>query len=131
MVIYNFYDFLIERVFCNLIENAAKYSTLGAAIEISARSLGAAVEISICDRGSGLPPGRDLDIFAMFVRGVHESAVPGVGLGLAICRSIVEAHGGMIAAEDRSGGGACFTFTLPKGTPPAIECEESLADRQS
>lgn len=61
----------------------------------------------------------------MFVRGAPESPTPGVGLGLAICRAIVEAHGGTISAANRAPSGACFTFTMPVGNPPEI-IEESL-----
>ncbi|OAJ70843.1 hypothetical protein A7976_05115 [Methylobacillus sp. MM3] len=116
---------LIERVLCNLLENAAKYSSAGASVEISARQNGAMVEISVCDSGSGIPSGRQDRIFDMFVRGVPESPTPGVGLGLAICRAIVEAHGGTISAANREPAGACFMFTLPVGNPPEIN-EESL-----
>jgi two-component system sensor histidine kinase KdpD len=116
---------LIERVLCNLLENAAKYSPLGSAIEIAARQNGAMVEVSVSDHGSGIPPGRQDRIFDMFVRGVPESPTPGVGLGLAICRAIVEAHGGTIVATNRTPSGACFTFTLPVGNPPVID-EETL-----
>ena len=119
---------LIERVFCNLLENAAKYSGAGAAIDIFARSLDAVVEIAVCDEGAGIPAGRRTDIFDMFVRGARESAQPGVGLGLAICRAIVEAHSGTIKAENRPQRGACFVFTLPTGNPPVIEAEESAVD---
>lgn len=116
---------LIERVLCNLLENAAKYSSAGASVEISARQNGTMVEISVCDSGSGIPSGRQDRIFDMFVRGVPESPMPGVGLGLAICRAIVEAHGGTISAANREPAGACFMFTLPVGNPPEIN-EESL-----
>ena len=59
-------------------------------------------------------------MFEKFTRGERESAKPGVGLGLAICRAIVNAHGGTIHAADRPEGGACFVFTLPLGTPPEM-----------
>jgi two-component system sensor histidine kinase KdpD len=59
----------------------------------------------------------------MFARAVPESATPGVGLGLAICRAILDAHGGTISASNRPEGGACVTFTVPMGTPPVIEEE--------
>ena len=118
---------LIERVFCNLLENAAKFSPPRSPIAISARCRENLVEISICDQGPGIPTGRAQDIFGMFVRVDRESAAPGVGLGLAICRAIVEAHGGTIAAHHRPQGGACFTFTLPAGIPPQIEAEEVAA----
>jgi len=114
---------LLERVFCNLLENAAKYSPEGAKIEISARSLGTFVEVSICDHGPGFPGGSKDKLFAMFVRGEAESTRPGTGLGLAICRAIVEAHGGTIMAENREESGACVRFTLPMGAPPLLEEE--------
>jgi two-component system, OmpR family, sensor histidine kinase KdpD len=115
---------MMERVLCNLIENAVKYTPAGGAIDISARAAGAYVEVQVCDRGHGIAHDGP-DIFGLFQRGERESAEPGVGLGLAICRSIVEAHGGTIAARERSGGGTCFVSTLPAGTPPVVEPEEN------
>jgi two-component system sensor histidine kinase KdpD len=80
--------------------------------------------VSVADDGPGLPVGREEAVFQKFTRGERESATPGVGLGLAICRAIVEAHEGRITASNRPGGGAIFTFTLPLGTPPAaLEAE--------
>jgi two-component system, OmpR family, sensor histidine kinase KdpD len=114
---------LIERVFCNLLENAAKYAPNGSVIEIVARGKDGNVEVSVCDQGPGFPPDKQHELFDMFVRGVPESATPGVGLGLAICRAILEAHNGTISASNRPEGGACVTFTLPMGTPPVIEEE--------
>ncbi len=119
---------LMERVFCNLLENAAKYSAAGTPIEISARCVDAVVEIAVCDHGPGVADAHAGDIFAMFVRGTRESAMPGVGLGLAICRTIVEAHGGSIHAVNRPPAGACFIFTLPTGNPPVIEEEAADAN---
>lgn len=115
---------LIERVFCNLLENAAKYAPPGTDVEISASPLDGKVEIRVCDHGSGFPAGNLSALFEMFARGQTESGKPGTGLGLAICRAIVEAHGGEIDAENRPEGGACVRFTLPKGVPPVLE-EES------
>jgi two-component system sensor histidine kinase KdpD len=111
---------LIERVLCNLLENAAKYTPPGSRIEISAELHGAWINIMVYDDGPGLPHGREEAIFEKFTRGERESAKPGVGLGLAICRAIVEAHGGRIAAAPSPLGGAAFTITLPLGTPPAM-----------
>jgi two-component system sensor histidine kinase KdpD len=115
---------LIERVFCNLLENAAKYAPPGSLIEIAGNAKGENIEVSVCDHGPGFPPDKQNALFEMFVRGVPESATPGVGLGLAICRAIIDAHGGAIHAANRPEGGACVTFTLPSGTPPTVE-EES------
>ena len=89
---------LIERVLVNLVENATKYTPPGTPIRIAARATGV-IEVAIEDRGPGLPPGRERAIFDKFARGNPESVVPGVGLGLAICRAIVEAHRGTIRAE--------------------------------
>lgn len=109
---------LIERVLCNLLENAAKYTPAGSHIVLSAQARGAQLCVSVCDDGPGLPPGREELLFEKFTRGERESAKPGVGLGLAICRAIIEAHGGRIAAVASPLGGAGFEFTLPLGTPP-------------
>lgn len=113
---------LIERVLCNLLENAAKYSPAGQPIDISARLMGEGVEISVRDFGDGIALERQVRVFEMFVRGETESNKPGVGLGLAICRAIVEAHGGVISVHNAEPG-ACFVFTLPAGEPPRIEEE--------
>ncbi len=109
---------LIERVLVNLLENATKYTPPGSPIRVAARATDDTIEVAVEDRGPGLPPGRELAIFEKFTRGNQESVVPGVGLGLAICRAIVEAHRGTIRAENRDGGGARFVFTLPAEEPP-------------
>jgi two-component system sensor histidine kinase KdpD len=111
---------LIERVLCNLLENAGKYTPPGATVTVSAARRGAWLEMAVTDNGPGLPPGQEEAVFEKFMRGERESAKPGVGLGLAICRAIVGAHGGAIHAANRPGGGAAFVFTLPLGTPPEM-----------
>lgn len=113
---------LMERVFCNLIENAAKYAPAGSLL-IEASRQGDRVEVAVADTGPGLVPGTEESVFGLFERGRHEGSSSGVGLGLAICRIIVEAHGGRIRAENRPGGGARFVFDLPVGQPPAVEEE--------
>ncbi|APD13538.1 sensor histidine kinase [Pandoraea pulmonicola] len=111
---------LLERLFTNLLENAAKYTPPGSHIAIAARVRGDDVEVSVSDDGPGLPPGMEGRIFEKFMRGEKESAKPGIGLGLAICRAIVQAHGGKIHATNvPDGHGAQFVFTLPIETPPA------------
>ncbi len=112
---------LMERVFSNLLENAAKYTPPGSVIEISAHVTGGEVEVTVCDNGPGLPPGREQAMFEKFTRGQEESNIVGVGLGLAIVRTIVAAHGGRVWAYNRKHDGACFAFTLPIGQPPAIK----------
>ncbi len=113
---------LIEQVLINLLENSAKYASRGTAIEIAAHRDGASVVVDVSDRGPGLPPETLEKIFEKFYRLPREREGSGAGLGLAICRGIVEAHGGRIWAENREGGGAAFRFTIPiDGTPPVLE----------
>lgn len=111
---------LIERVLCNLVENAAKYTPAGSRITIAAETSGRFLEVAIYDNGPGLPIGQEDAIFEKFTRGEREWATPGVGLGLAICRAIVEAHHGTIRAAHSPDGGASINLTLPLGTPPAM-----------
>jgi two-component system sensor histidine kinase KdpD len=118
---------LIERVLANLLENASKYTPAGTTITLSAEASDGYLSVSVADDGPGLPKGREEDVFQKFARGDRESATPGVGLGLPICRAIVDAHGGKITGRNRAGGGAVFTFTLPLGHPPVAEPEEELA----
>jgi len=115
---------LIEQVLINLLENALRYTPQGSELEITADISPHAVEIGVADRGAGIPKGREEHLFEKFYQARHEAAQSGVGLGLAICRAIVEAHGGHINAKNRSDGGAVFTFVLPiEQSPPAIELE--------
>ena len=118
---------LIERVLCNLLENAAKYTPPASPITLTAAADADRVRVSVDDEGPGLPPGREEAIFAMFERGRKEGATPGVGLGLAICRAIVQAHGGQIHAQTRPQGGASFSFELPRGTPPDLDGMQAQA----
>ena len=119
---------LIERVLVNLLENAAKYTPPGAKVTVAAEVIGDQLSVSVSDNGPGLPAGREEAVFQKFTRGVRESATPGVGLGLAICRAIVESHQGRIVGANRPGGGARFTFTLPLGIPPQAAAEAEIAD---
>jgi two-component system, OmpR family, sensor histidine kinase KdpD len=111
---------LIERVLVNLLENAAKYTPAGSRIVIAAETDEQNLNVSVYDNGPGLPAGQEQAIFEKFTRGERESATPGVGLGLAICRAIVEAHGGTVRAGDSPEGGAAIVFTLPLGIPPTM-----------
>ncbi|MBL0143931.1 MAG: DUF4118 domain-containing protein [Betaproteobacteria bacterium] len=117
---------LIERVLVNLLENVGKYTPVGSPVEILARLVDQEVHVSVRDHGPGVPRGREAQIFEKFTRGNTESATPGVGLGLAICRAIVEAHRGRIRVEPTHLHGATFTFTLPLGTPPLIDLDEDV-----
>jgi two-component system sensor histidine kinase KdpD len=110
----------IERVLVNLLENVSKYTPPGSTVTLSAQVSGEELSVSVADNGPGLPAGREEAVFQKFTRGERESATPGVGLGLAICRAIIESHQGRISAAQRPGGGAVFTFTLPLGQPPQV-----------
>lgn len=113
---------LMERVLVNLLENAAKFSDPhDGPIEISAQVTPDALVLSVRDHGPGLPPalaGRENELFDKFTRGTAESITPGVGLGLAICKAVVDAHRGRISAANAAGGGAEFTLSLPRRPPP-------------
>jgi two-component system, OmpR family, sensor histidine kinase KdpD len=116
-------EILLEQVFVNLLENAARHTPAGTAIEIGAESRPGEVIAWVADRGPGLPPGEEESVFRKFYRGGTGGG--GIGLGLTICRGIVTAHGGRIWAENRPGGGAAFRFSLPiSGTPPQLVAEE-------
>ncbi len=116
---------LIERVFANLLENAVKYTPLGTPIEISATTGPNELVVTVSDQGHGIPAGEEKLIFEKFHRVTREGNQGGAGLGLTICRSIVEAHGGRIWADNLPTGGAAFHFTLPLTEPPLIEHEEA------
>jgi two-component system sensor histidine kinase KdpD len=118
---------LIERVLCNLLENAVKYSP-----ETSPIVVGASIsndrhwfQIWIDNEGEGFPADRIAQLFNMFERGTSESVVSGVGIGLAVSRAIVEAHGGRIFAMNRVQDGARVMFELPFDTPPELPEESS------
>jgi two-component system, OmpR family, sensor histidine kinase KdpD len=110
---------LITQVLVNLLENAVKHTPLRTQIRITAEAQGESVSVSVEDNGPGLPEGDPEKLFAKFQRGREESNAGGAGLGLAICRAIVNAHGGKISALERFGGGARFVFTLPATEPAA------------
>ena len=121
---------LMERVLVNLLENAAKYGVAAArahatpqspAIVVTAVALPSALELTVRDFGPGLPVNaktQEADLFEKFTRGASESNKRGVGLGLAICKAVVEAHRGKISAAQAVGGGAEFTVLLPRTPPP-------------
>lgn len=125
----NFDAVLMERVVCNLLENAVKYSATGARIHLSARTQDGFLEVSVCNDGVGFPPDSLDEVFELFVRGEHNSSVSGTGMGLAICKAVVLAHEGTIVAEncaEAECSRACVRFTLPLGVPPAISEEASV-----
>lgn len=118
---------LFEQVLINLLENAAKHTPAATPIDVVARRRGAEVSVEVSDRGSGLPAGPSERLFEKFYRGpgVHGA---GAGLGLAVCRGIVLAHGGHIKAEDRPGGGATFRIHVAGGGVPMPALHEHGAD---
>jgi two-component system sensor histidine kinase KdpD len=109
----------ITQVIHNLVDNALKYSPLEEAVELAVTSDGERLLIQVSDRGVGLAPGEEDQVFERFYRSprLRESALPGVGIGLAVCRGLVEAHGGRLTAHARSGGGTDFRVALPLGLP--------------
>ncbi|XTZ37260.1 two-component system sensor histidine kinase KdpD [Salmonella enterica] len=112
---------LFERVLINLLENAVKYAGSDATIGINVKDSPEQLTLEVWDNGPGIPAGQQQTIFAKFARGVKESAIPGVGLGLAICQAIVEVHGGTIYASNRPQGGALFCVKLPREIPPQLD----------
>jgi len=119
-------DVLIEQVVFNLLENAVKHAPSSTPIEIEARVCEHELELSISDRGPGLVPGSEEQVFEKFYSGDTSRRTGGVGLGLAIARGIVEAHGGRLRASNRPDGGARFAFTLPlDARAPGVEPEPS------
>jgi two-component system sensor histidine kinase KdpD len=112
---------LFEQVLVNLLENAAKYTPSDSAIDIEGRVEGDGVVVEVKDRGPGIKAGDEQRVFEKFYRGAS-ARVAGAGLGLAICKGIVDAHGGTISVESRAGGGATFRVTLPAvGEAPTME----------
>jgi len=109
---------LMEQVFTNLIENALKYTPPGSPIAIAAHVRQQSMKVTVSDSGPGLPFGDEELVFDKFYRGQSSGKQSGVGLGLSICRAVVEAHGGRIWAENIPEGGASFCFTLPLETDP-------------
>src|SRR5436305_4052416 len=109
-------DYLqMDQVLTNLIENTIRYTPAGTPINISVQIAGEEMRISIADYGPGIPPNDRERIFDKFYRvlGTQRKGREGSGLGLAVCRGLVEAHGGHIWVENREEGGAIFRFTLP------------------
>ena len=115
---------LLEQVLVNLLDNALKFSPPGTPIEIECWALAGRARLTVADAGPGFAEGEEEQVFDKLYRGSRSATVPGAGLGLAICRSIIQAHGGTIKAANRPRGGALITVTLPvEGTPPELPLE--------
>ena len=119
-------DYLeMDQVLTNLIENAVRYTPPESPIEVSAQIEGDQMVISVADRGPGIPQADKERVFDKFYRvlGTQRNAtrITGSGLGLAVSKGLVEAHGGHIWVEDREGGGSIFRFTLPVGKTEDID----------
>jgi two-component system, OmpR family, sensor histidine kinase KdpD len=119
-------DYLqIDQVLTNLIENAVRYTPSDSPIELSVNVDGEQMVISVADRGPGIPFSDLERVFDKFYRVLGRTAerTTGSGLGLAVCKGLVEAHGGHVWAENREGGGAIFRFTLPLGSKEKVKNE--------
>jgi K+-sensing histidine kinase KdpD len=103
---------LLEQVVTNLLENAARHSPLGVAVDVVVRAGATSIEFVVADGGPGVHPDDVAAIFEPFRSG---STAGQSGIGLAICKAVVEAHGGTITVGDSPRGGAAFTVTLPIG----------------
>ena len=119
---------LMEQVLVNLIENAVKYTPPGSPIDIEALSLATRLRLTITDYGPGIAKSQQHRIFDKFYRGATETDDSGVGLGLALCKAIVEAHNGVIYADNRTGKGAEFAIELPLREPPQFTTPEACED---
>ena len=111
----------VRQVFSNLLSNASKYSADGDVIVVRAERSDGHVRVSIRDRGAGIPADQQAGLFERFYRVRPGNEEPGIGLGLAICKGIVEAHGGSIGVESEPGTGTTVWFTLPVADEPGID----------
>ncbi|HQR06843.1 MAG TPA: sensor histidine kinase KdpD [Gemmatales bacterium] len=121
---------LLQQVLFNLLENAAKYSPVEKVIEIRAAVRDNQLLVSVTDHGIGLAAGEEKRIFEKFHRSEQTGGRPGAGLGLTVCRGIIELHGGEIWAENASGGGARFSFTLPVAPSPEMRLDDELSSER-
>ncbi len=108
----------LDQVLMNLLSNALKFTPEGGAIRVEVAEIGDEVEVAVHDSGPGIPPDEQALLFERFSQTSSGKSVQGgSGLGLVICRHLVEAHGGRIWVESEPGRGTCFTFRLPRNRP--------------
>jgi two-component system sensor histidine kinase KdpD len=120
----------LDQVLTNLLDNARSYAA-ASPVQVVARRAGDSVELRVVDHGPGIPDPERERVFDQFYRVERGRRPEGTGMGLAICRGIVEAHGGTLRVEATPGGGASFVLTLPVLPPPAPAEEEAPADREA
>lgn len=106
----------IVQILINLLGNAVKYSPEGGVIHVNVSDQEQLVRIEVVDQGPGIPEHEQSSIFERFkqIESVNYKRSGSSGLGLAICKALVESHGGRIGVSSEEGKGSCFWFTLPK-----------------
>ena len=102
-----------EQVILNLLSNACKYSQHGGTISFKATLKDSLLRVDVRDEGRGIPLEAQEDLFKPYHRAEQDRKIPGLGLGLAVCKQIVEAHGGKIWVESEIGKGSTFSFSIP------------------
>jgi signal transduction histidine kinase len=103
----------LERAAVNLIHNALKFTSKGGSVIASATCQGEAVILSVTDSGAGIAPEEQPRVFERFYKVDHARQSEGTGLGLAVVRHTVEAHGGTVSVKSQQGKGSTFTISLP------------------
>lgn len=123
---------LIVQVLINLTDNAIKYTPAGSSIAVSAQRSGETVRVEVADDGPGIPDAAKEKLFEMFytAQAKRGDGRRGLGLGLSLCRSIVEAHGGQIGVRDNNPHGTVFWFTLPASDTPSAPPQNGPAVMQ-
>jgi two-component system sensor histidine kinase KdpD len=116
---------LMQQALTNLLSNAAFHTPPGTAVQVGARLEGDQLVLSVADRGPGIPSESLPRLFDKFYR-VPQSRTGGTGLGLSLVKGFVEAQGGRVAAQNRTGGGTIFTIRLPRGNPASVPVESEI-----
>ncbi|MGH9196484.1 MAG: sensor histidine kinase, partial [Acidimicrobiia bacterium] len=122
----------LKEIIVNLVDNAVKYTPPGGRVELAANASNGVVKVSISDSGQGIPDDEGDRIFAPFyrVKGVEpQGGQPSTGLGLALTKRLVQAHGGEIGFESQVGKGTTFTFTLLRAQETPSDAVSTSATR--